>query len=106
MIENFLKELRESADIQFKIFTEGSCFRLYIILKTIYPKAKPYWSDLENHCVTKINGKFYDIGGEIKKSYVKDRSFYEIPKDQMNGYKILKWVSEDDSLGTKVEKYK
>lgn len=105
-IEDFLKELRESADIQYKIFTEGSCFRLYRILKTIYPEAKPYWSDLDNHCITKINGKFYDIGGEVKKSHVKDRGYYKIPKKLLKGYSLLKFVTQEKEVfSVKVEKY-
>ena len=106
MIDKFLKELRDSADIQFKIFTEGSCFRLYKILKIIFPDAKPYWSDLDNHCITKIKNEYYDIGGIIKKSYIENRSYYEVPKSQFRGYSILKWMNEEDLIGTKIEKYK
>jgi len=106
MIEEFLKELRDSADIQFKIFTEGSCFRLYKILKVVFPEAKAYWSDLDNHCITKINGEFYDIGGAVKKSYIKDRSYYKIRKSQLKGYSILKWMNDEESIGAKIEKYK
>jgi len=106
MIINLLKELRSSADIQYIIFTQGSCFRLYKILKLIFPQAKAYWSDLDDHCVTKIDGKYYDIGGEIKESYIKTRSYYKIKKSQMGGYEILKWVDKDTSLGSRIEKYK
>ncbi len=107
MINEFLKELRDSADIQFKIFTEGSCFRLYMILKIIFPQAEAYWSDLDNHCITKVDDKFYDIGGKIKKSYVKGRSYYKVNKKQLRGYSILKWVSsEEEPIGTRIEKYK
>ena len=106
MIEKFLKELRDSADIQYKIFTEGSCFRLFKIIKIIEPSATAYWSDLDNHCVFEIKGEFYDIGGPIKKSYVEDNSYYKIPKKQLKGYNILMWVNENESLGTKIEKYK
>ena len=106
MIDKFLKELRDSADIQFQIFTEGSCFRLYRILKIIFSDAVPYWSDLDNHCITKIGNEFYDIGGIIKKSYVTTRSFYKIPKKQLRGYSLLKWVDKKTSIETRIEKYK
>lgn len=106
MINELLKKLRDSADIQFKIFTEGSCFRLYEILKVIFPQAEAYWSDLDNHCITKIDKQYYDIGGVIKKSYVKGRSYYKIPKSQLRGYSILKWMNDEESIGTKIEKYK
>lgn len=105
-VEDFLKELRESADIQYKIFTEGSCFRLYRILKTVYPEAKPYWSDLENHCITEINGRFYDIGGKVRKEHVEDKGYYKIPKKLLKGYGLLKFViREEETYSVKVEKY-
>lgn len=106
MINKFLEELRNSADIQFKIFTEGSCFRLYKILKVIAPKAEAFWSDLDNHCITRIGKEYYDIGGRVKKSYIKGRSYYKIPESQLRGYSLLKWMNEEDSIGTKIEKYK
>lgn len=106
MVKEFLKELRDSADIQFKIFTEGSCFRLYKILKVIFPTAKAYWSDLDNHCITRIGKEYYDIGGLVKKSYIKGRSYYKIPESQLRGYSLLKWMNGEDSIGTKIEKYK
>lgn len=105
-IDKFLEELRNSADIQYKIFTEGSCFRLYCILKTIFPKAIVYWSDIDGHAITKIEGKYYDIGGEINPSYVEETGYYPVPKNQMQGYKILKWLDKDTNLSVKIGKYK
>lgn len=106
MIDDFLKELRDSADLQTKIFTEGSCFRLYQIIKTIFPDATAYWSDLDGHCITKVGKEYYDIGGIIKKSYVNIRCYYKIPKNQLRGYSLLKWMNNEDSIGSRVEKYK
>ena len=104
-IEEFLKELRESANIQYKIFTEGSCFRLYRILKVISPKSKPYWSDRDNHCITRIGEKYYDIGGEVKAEYTKEKGYYEIPKDQIKGYILMEFNREEDMFSVTVEKY-
>lgn len=105
MIIEFLKELRDSADIQFKIFTQGSCFRLYLIVKTIFPKAKPFWSDLDNHCIIKLKGKYYDIGGEVKEQYIEDRCYYKVPESQIKGYSLLKYTRDKDSFSVKTEKY-
>lgn len=105
VVEEFLKELRESADIQYKIFTEGSCFRLYRILKTIFPEAKPYWSDRDGHCITKIDGKYYDIGGRVTDKYVKDEGYYRIIKDQIKAYSLMKWVDKETNLSITVQKY-
>lgn len=106
MIIEFLTELRESADIQFKVFTEGSCFRLYKILKVIFPEAKAYWSDIDNHCITKINGKYYDIGGEVKKEYIENNAYYKIVKSQLKGYALLKYTVEEANFRVSTEKYK
>ena len=106
MIIEFIKELKDSADIQYKIFTEGSCFRLYCILKTIYPEAKAYWSDRDGHAITEINNKFYDIGGEINREYVENQGYYLVPENQLEAYKLMKWLNNETCLSVKPEKYK
>lgn len=105
-IELFLKELRESADVMSKIFTQGSCFRLYVILKILYPKAIAYWSDRDNHCITKINNDYYDIGGMIHKDYINDKSYYQILTEQLDAYKLLKYKNKKDIDYVTTEKYK
>ena len=102
--EVFLKELRDSADAQYKIFTEGSCFRLYKILKIIYPNAVAYWSDRDGHCVTKIDKSYYDIGGKLNSKYV-DSQYYKIPKNQLKGYGLLKYTTEENKFDVSIEKY-
>ena len=79
-IINFLKELKHSYHKNELIYTEGSCFRLYCILKTIYPKAKPLYSNKDGHWITEINNRYYDINGEIEESYIKDKE-YEVVTD-------------------------
>ena len=74
-ILQFLRELRGSDDRMQKIFLEGSCFRLYCILKTIYPDAKPYYSQVDGHWITKIDGSYYDINGKLSKDYIKDKGY-------------------------------
>jgi len=43
------------------VYTNGSCFAFYQILKTIFPQARA-WSNLD-HVWTEIDGKWYDIHG-------------------------------------------
>lgn len=45
------------------ICMNGSCFKLYILLKQIYPDATP-WYD-HDHIITEIAGRFWDIRGEV-----------------------------------------
>ena len=101
----FLKELRDSADVQYKIFTEGSCFRLYKIIAAIYPEALPYWSDRDNHCITHLDGKFYDIGGEITTEYTIINGYCFVPLEHRPGYELLKYLSNGESSHITIEKY-
>ena len=105
-VESFLKELRDSADIMLTIFTDGSCFHLYMILKTIYPESIPYWSDRDNHCIIKINDSFYDIGGNINIEYIEGQGYYMIPENQYKGYSLLKYLDKENATSVKVAKYK
>lgn len=105
-IELFLKELRDSSDRMYDIFTTGSCFRLYLILKHIYSKAEPYWSDIDSHAISKINNNFYDIGGKLDKEYVKHKQYVKVDKNFIKGYSLLKKTEDTVDLKVIVEKYK
>lgn len=74
-ILNFLRELRESDELMIHIFSEGSCFRLYKILKTIYAEAKAMYSRIDGHWITEINGSYYDINGKISKKYIEEKNY-------------------------------
>lgn len=78
----FLKELKYSYHLNAKIYTEGSCFRLYKILQSLFPQAKPYYSQLDGHWIVEIEGKFYDINGEITNQYVESKE-YELIVDEI-----------------------
>ena len=104
-IEQLLKELRESSDRMYDIFTSGSCTRLFFMLKIVFPKAQLYWSNLDNHAITKIGTSFYDIGGIVNKTYIKSRDYDLVSKDKYDGYKLLKKTEEEVSLKVITEKY-
>ena len=72
----FLKELKYSYKDMDKVFMEGSCFRLYKILKTLNKDAEPWYShSVGGHWITEIDNKFYDINGLIDYEYVKLKQF-------------------------------
>lgn len=58
-----LARIRQSHPQMVNIFTKGSCFYLYLILKHIYPEAI-YYDDF-NHVITMIDDRYYDITGEV-----------------------------------------
>jgi len=74
-IIKFLKELKHSYHKNELIYTEGSCFRLYSILKTVFEDALPYYSTLDGHWIIKIDGRYYDINGEIWLEYIINKEY-------------------------------
>lgn len=62
-IEKFIQTIRDSFIGSQQVYTEGSCYHFYLILKQVFPEAKAYYD--ADHIITKIGDKFYDITGEI-----------------------------------------
>lgn len=62
-----IERIRDSTPYMHVIFTSGSCWHFYKILKAIFPDAQPYYmyDDSNSHVITKIGEKFYDITGEV-----------------------------------------
>lgn len=60
---DFIGLTRMSVPNALGVFTMGNCFHFHLSLKAFYPDAEAY--DCEGHVVTKIDGKLYDITGEV-----------------------------------------
>lgn len=68
------------------IYTMGACYGFYQILKAIFPESVAYMTSNEQHIVTKIDDKFYDIHGEyINSSGIPINDLTKINKKQ-HGY--------------------
>ena len=90
-IEKFISLIRDSFVGSQQVYTNGSCYHFYLILKNIYPSAK-CWYD-ESHIVTEIDGKFYDITGEVQKNsnlLIMDHPANYSLKNPFNIYNIQK----------------
>lgn len=61
--ESFISKIRDSFVGSQQVYTEGSCYHFYLILKEVFPEAES-WYD-QDHILTKIDSKFYDITGEV-----------------------------------------
>jgi hypothetical protein len=48
------------------VYTNGSCYQFYLILKFVYPQANAYYNS--DHVITEIDGRYYDIKGDAKKT--------------------------------------
>lgn len=81
-ILHFIATIRQSHPQMENIFTKGSCFYFYLILKEVFPEAE-YYDDF-NHVITKIDDRFYDITGEIdieEEQEVTGRSWEQLDED-------------------------
>ena len=74
-ILNIIAEIRSSHSEITNIFSYGSCLNFHLILRAIYPEAKPWYN--VSHIITEIDGKFYDISGCVSsKGYLEYGTFY------------------------------
>lgn len=62
----FITLIRESFVGAETVYTTGSCYQLYRILKFVFPQANAYYNS--DHVITEINGRYYDITGEVEKT--------------------------------------
>lgn len=62
-VEKFISVIRDSFIGSQQVYTEGSCYHFYLILKQVFPDAE-CWYDLD-HVITKVGDKWYDITGEV-----------------------------------------
>lgn len=63
-IINFISTIRNSFYGSETVYTQGSCYNFHLILKEVFPDAVAYFED--EHIVSKIEDKFYDITGEVE----------------------------------------
>lgn len=90
-VESFIGKIRDSFIGSQQVYTEGSCYHFYLILKEVFPDAEP-WYDNE-HIVTKIGDKFYDITGEIRRDELDMFKYQRLPSYQLKApYNIYKNV--------------
>jgi len=47
------------------IFMQGACYKFHLFLKALFPDAKPLINNDKDHVVSLVDGKLYDITGEV-----------------------------------------
>jgi len=62
-ILDFISAIRDSFDGAEHVYTKGSCYQFFLILKSVVPKAQAY--NNSDHVITKIGEGYYDITGEV-----------------------------------------
>jgi hypothetical protein len=61
----FIESIRQSDEYIEHLFTQGSCYRFHVLLSKLFKGCQPYISPNKMHVITKHNGKYYDIKGQI-----------------------------------------
>lgn len=46
-------------------YTNGDCYRFYLLLRRIFPDAQPWYDTLYGHVLTQIGTCLYDITGLV-----------------------------------------
>ena len=62
-IEKFISRVRDSFIGSQQVYTEGSCYHFYLILKEVFPDAECIYDG--EHVLTRLDGKCYDITGLV-----------------------------------------
>lgn len=65
MIDRFISALRDSHPAMVDIFKNGSCYQLFLIIRTVYPNAAAWHDPVAGHVYVEVNGQFYDIDGRV-----------------------------------------
>jgi hypothetical protein len=88
-VEEFIATVRDSFIGSQQVYTEGSCYHFYSILKQVFPQAIALFDN--DHIVTEIDGKIYDITGEVRRDVSMDK-YERLPSYQLkapfNIYKL------------------
>ena len=64
-ISTFITELRNTDRYIQHIYTEGSCYKLYVLLSKMYKGTIPYISKNKNHIIIRYRNVYYDINGKV-----------------------------------------
>lgn len=66
-VENFIENFKKGFNEKYleEVFLNGNCYHFALILKNMYD-GEIFYDPHEQHFVTKINEKYYDIRGEIE----------------------------------------
>lgn len=76
-----INEIRSIPDAE-KYFLKGGCFKLFTILRVVFPQAEPYYNG--EHVITKIFDKYYDITGMVD-----NRGYVHMDKSELQ--KAHRW---------------
>ena len=66
IVENFINKFKHLHSTEAEdLFLYGDCYYFAIIIKERFPNAVIKYLIIDNHFITEINGRLYDIRGDI-----------------------------------------
>jgi hypothetical protein len=74
----FINEIRKTDRYIEIIYMNGACYQFYLLLNKFFPGSKPYISKAKDHVITKYNGNYYDITGEVSGNWYTPMTEIEI----------------------------
>ena len=63
-VERLINAIRSSQPHAHYMYRYGCCYNFFLILRSVFPQAQPYYSLKIGHVYTLIDGRFYDIEGK------------------------------------------
>lgn len=64
-ILDLINKLRETDRYIETIYLNGGCYQFHLFLESLFPECMAYINEDKNHIISKYQGKFYDITGEV-----------------------------------------
>lgn len=86
-VASFLERFHLNQNID-EVFTGGCCYWFAVILHQRFPNSRIMYDTVENHFVTEIGGRLYDITGDVTGQY--DVLPWGSCKDTPHGAKIIR----------------
>lgn len=85
-----ITSIRESFSGSEIVYTHGSCYRFYEILKCVFPTAEAYTNG--EHIISKIGGIFYNINGRVMDAKNYYRFSSNATRSAKEHFKKHKWA--------------
>lgn len=75
-VEKFIRLLADSVPDADRVYREGNCFKLFLLLRHVWPNAEAWYDQVEGHVYTKIGKSWYDIRGCLPEAAKKGLELY------------------------------
>lgn len=89
-VEKLCAVIRAAHPDMVDLFCYGQCYNFFLILRTVYPQAEPWYDQIEGHVYTRIGKFWYDVRGK----HLRVSEACQ-PLDHKRGDKPHRWGTRD-----------